>query len=120
MNGGTDDKSGSTEPAARMPDPSMSELAPAVFDEIEAAFDTPLIDPWSEPDECSIDTVSGCMPGLEEFKQLPSIESTPQTPDKYKPPKFVERDPIDVEDRSVLMKVRRSCTRNSCQTPIDC
>lgn len=45
--------------------------APTAEEELQTLLDAPLFDPWSEtPDECSTDTPSGCMPGLERFKQM--------------------------------------------------
>merc|ERR1712204_142208 len=42
---------------------------PTAEEELQTLLDAPLFDPWSEtPDECSIDTPSGCLPGLERFK----------------------------------------------------
>merc|ERR1711935_673331 len=44
---------------------------PTAEEELQTLLDAPLFDPWSEtPDECSIDTPSGCLPGLERFKQM--------------------------------------------------
>ena len=39
-------------------------------DHVNAFLDKPLFDPWSEPEECSLNTLGGCMPLLERFKQL--------------------------------------------------
>ena len=37
---------------------------PTAEEELQTLLDAPLFDPWSEtPDECSIDTPSGCLPG---------------------------------------------------------
>ena len=38
--------------------------SPTAEEELQALLDAPLLDPWSDtPDECSLDTPSGCMPG---------------------------------------------------------
>ena len=37
---------------------------PTAEEELQSLLDAPLLDPWSDtPDECSLDTPSGCMPG---------------------------------------------------------
>ena len=45
--------------------PARPKVEPAPLD-----LDTQLIDPWSEDEECRIDTPGGCVPGLKSFKQL--------------------------------------------------
>ena len=39
-------------------------------DNLDAFLDEQLLDPWSDPEECSIDTPVGCTPLLEQFKKL--------------------------------------------------
>ena len=61
-------KLSASEAVPRVTKPSMEAIdIPAVraFD-----IDAPLIDPWSEAEECSIDSPAGCVPGLELFKKL--------------------------------------------------
>jgi len=45
--------------------PYMNAAAPPTAEEeLQSLLDAPLLDPWSDtPDECSLDTPSGCMPG---------------------------------------------------------
>ena len=37
---------------------------------IQRALDTPLIDPWSEPEACDLEHPMACVPGSEHFKAL--------------------------------------------------
>ena len=44
--------------------------AKALTDDLQRALDTPLIDPWSEPESCDVEHPMACVPGVEHFKAL--------------------------------------------------
>ena len=44
--------------------------AKSLTDDLQRALDTPLIDPWSEPESCDVEHPMACVPGVEHFKAL--------------------------------------------------
>ena len=44
--------------------------AKSLTDDLQRALDTPLIDPWSEPESCDAEHPMACVPGVEHFKAL--------------------------------------------------
>ena len=65
-----------SEEAARTSLPSMKAIADTTEEQLQDMLDKPLIDPWSTtPDECSIDTPAGCVPGATAATWLDSFLS---------------------------------------------
>ena len=62
----------SDEPFARVAPVSMNADAaePTLADDIQQALDTPLVDPYSEPEHCDVEHPIACVPGIEHFKAL--------------------------------------------------
>ena len=55
---------------AEAADPTVVESILDAAVDIDSILDAQLIDPWSEPEACSVDSPVGCVPFMERFKKL--------------------------------------------------